>query len=76
MNPSGAVENEFFFENSDRVAANLVLSLLCENKVVMKSTCNLAKLIRLIGQMTIKVVLTDSLKTAIGFAKVKTKIRC
>lgn len=74
MNQSGAVEREFFFENSSRGIADLVLSLNSEDKVVMESTGNLwLNLYDSLDQRNIRVVLANPLKTkALASAKVKT----
>lgn len=74
MNEKGIIENEFFFENSNKGIANLLSTLNNKDKVVMESTGNLwLNLYDSLDQRNIKVVLANPLKTkAIASAKVKT----
>lgn len=74
MNQNGAVESEFFFENSSKGIVKLVSTMTTEDKVVMESTGNLwLNLYDSLDQRNIRVVLANPLKTkAIASAKVKT----
>src|SRR4030067_74042 len=74
MNQDGAVESEFFFENSNKGILKLVSALNSEDKVVMESTGNLwLNIYDTLDAKSIRVVLANPLKTkAIASAKVKT----
>lgn len=74
MDEKGTIEKEFFFENSNKGIATLLLALNDKDRVVMESTGNLwLNLYDSLDQRNIKVVLANPLKTkAIASAKVKT----
>lgn len=74
MNQNGAVESEFFFENSSKGIVKLVSTLTIEDKVVMESTGNLwLNIYDTLDAKSIRVVLANPLKTkAIASARVKT----
>jgi len=74
MDEKGSIEKEFFFENSNKGIANLLLTLNNKDRVVMESTGNLwLNIYDTLDKRNIKVVLANPLKTkAIASAKVKT----
>lgn len=74
MDEKGSIEREFFFENSNKGIANLLLTLNNKDRVVMESTGNLwLNIYDTLDKRNIKVVLANPLKTkAIASAKVKT----